>query len=62
MEVGKLRAVLPLRIGSMVVLTLHRMLVLTFVASFRYLVRPGETRQAVLEWHGATDFALGGRP
>ena len=61
-EVGKLRAVLPLRIGSMVVLTLHRMLVLTFVASFRYLVRPGETRQAVLEWHGATDFALGGRP
>ena len=61
-EVGKLRAVLPLRIGSMVVLTLHRMLVLTFVASFRYLVRAGELRHAALAWHGATDFALAGRP
>lgn len=60
--VGPLRAALPLRISAMVVLTLHRMLVLTFVASFRYLVRSGELRHAALEWHGATDFALGERP
>ncbi|RYF71756.1 MAG: DUF2169 domain-containing protein [Comamonadaceae bacterium] len=57
-EVGSLRSMFPLRISAIVVLATQRMLVVTFAASFRYLMRPEETRRAVLKWHGAHEFAL----
>lgn len=57
-EVGKLRSMFPLRISSIVVLVAQRMLVITFAASFRYLMRAEELRRAVLQWHGDHEFAL----
>jgi hypothetical protein len=40
------------------VLVAQRTLVVTFSASFRYLMREGETRRAILQWHGAYEFAM----
>lgn len=57
-EVGALRSMFPLRINAIVVLVAQRMLVVTFAASFRYLMRAEEVRRAVLHWHGAHEFAL----
>lgn len=57
-EVGKLRSAFPLRISSIIVLVAQRMLVVTFAASFRYLMRAEEVRRAVLQWHGEHEFAL----
>ncbi len=57
-EVGALRAAFPLSISAVLVLVAQRTLVITFAASFRYLMRPLDSRRAILQWHGATDFAL----
>jgi hypothetical protein len=57
-ETGMLRSAFPLAISAMLVLAAQRTLVITFAASFRYLMRPGDARRAVLQWHGATEFAM----
>ena len=57
-EVGALRACVPLRVVALIVLVAQRMLVVSFAAAFRYLMRPGEARRALLRWHGDTAFRL----
>lgn len=61
-EVGALRSAFPLSISAIFVLTAQRTLVITFAASFRYLMRGADQRRAILAWHGATDFALEASP
>ena len=57
-EVGTLRSAFPLRISTIVALAAQRTLIVTFAASFRYLMREGDRRRAMLEWHGAHEFAM----
>ena len=57
-ETGTLRAAFPLAIRTILVLAAQRTLVITFAASFRYLMRAGDKRRAILQWHGATEFAM----
>lgn len=61
-EVGKLRSAFPLRISTLMVLAAQRTLVVTFSASFRYLMRENETRRAILQWHGGYEFAMEAAP
>ncbi|AMM25109.1 DUF2169 domain-containing protein [Variovorax sp. PAMC 28711] len=61
-EVGSLRSAFPLRISAILVLVAQRMLVVTFAASFRYLMRAEEARRALLQWHGDHAFALEPNP
>ncbi len=51
--IGRLRSRFPLSVSTVVVLVPLRVVVVTFLALFRYLVRPEEIRRAELRWYGS---------
>jgi hypothetical protein len=51
--IGPLRSRFPLSVSTVVALLPQRVLIVTFLALFRYLVRPEEIRRAELRWYGS---------
>jgi hypothetical protein len=51
-SIGNLRSCFPLSISTVVVLVPERVVVVTYLALFRYLFRPEELRAAELRWTG----------
>ena len=49
-QVGDLRSRFPARLSTLVVLAPEKVLVASYLALFRYLIRPMEKRQAELKW------------
>ncbi|MFH1764448.1 MAG: DUF2169 domain-containing protein [Gemmatimonadota bacterium] len=53
-SIGELKSRFPLSVSTIVVLAPQRVLIVTYLALFRYLFRPEELRLAELRWPGAT--------
>lgn len=53
-SIGDMGSRFPLSISTIVVLARMRVVVVTYLAAFRYLFRPEELRSAELRWSGAT--------
>jgi hypothetical protein len=53
-SVGDLKSRFPLSVSTIVVLAPQRVVVVTYLALFRYLFRPEEIRSAELRWLGTT--------
>lgn len=56
-SIGDLKSRFPLSVSTIVLLVPQRVVVVTYLALFRYLFRPEELRSAELRWSGATIVA-----